>query len=143
MKIEKEYLIDHSSDKVWAFIQDREKFAKCIPDMESVEFKDEKNFNIILRPKLAFLKGKLELNCKVVSMGKKKGTLKITGKSLGSKFEAKSELSLKDKGNKTSLTWKVDVKLEGLLKPVPESVINATASVITDKLVENMKSSLK
>ena len=134
MKIEKDYEIDASVTKVWDFIQDFNLFFGCIPNIEKLEVKN-KNIKLIVKPSLSFIKGAMEMDFTIVSIANKKGKLKLKGKGIGSSFSGVSTLEVKAKGKSTILHWEVDVKVGGLLSPVPESIIKASAAYITTKFI--------
>ena len=143
MIIEKDYIIDAAADKVWKFVQDKEKFANCIPDLAEIDIKDEKHFIGIVKPKLAFIEGKITLDCTLQSLTNNKGKLHIKGRIIGGTFDANSTLTISEANKKSKLHWSVDVTLEGLLKPVPPSVIKATALFIADKMFDNLNEAVK
>ncbi|NGX41852.1 MAG: hypothetical protein K940chlam7_00126 [Chlamydiae bacterium] len=138
MLIEREFTIDAPLSVVWNFIKDKEKFAKCVPNLEQMKIVNDQRFILILKPKLTFLRGRIEMDCTIKKMEDNTGILLVKGKSIGSSFDAISEIILADKKNKTTLHWNVEITLQGLLKHVPESVIRATVYFIADRMIKNL-----
>ena len=136
MIIEKEYLINSTTEKTWSFISDIDKFKGCIPDVETYEQKDPKHFVVIARPSFAFLKSSVTMNWKISELRNNYGKLEISGKVIAGGFKVNAELkAIKNKKN-TLLTLKINGVMKGLLEAVPNSVIEGAGSIISDRIFE-------
>jgi len=143
MHIEKAYTIDAPISAVWTVLNDRDAVSKCIPDLQSMDEHDNAHFTLMVKPTLAFISGSLTMKCTVLTIDHHKGKVKIEGSSIGSTFTATTTLSLSDAKGKTVVLWEVDVTREGLLKPIPDSIIKASALYIADKLFKNIEKAVK
>ena len=143
MHIEKTYTIDAPVSAVWAFLNDEDAVSKCVPDLQSLDKKDETHFTVVVKPTLAFIKGSITMECTVLSKADHKGKVKVEGSSIGSTFTATTTFALSDAKGKTAVAWGVDVEREGLLKPIPDSIVKASALFIADKLFANIEKAVK
>lgn len=129
MIVEGSHTLDANVDSVWHFITNPRNVGYCLPDVKSVEIIDD----ITLRAKMKFgvdyAKGTFDgtFKIEVVSIPSKLLVMGVA-KGLGSTVNVSIEISLVGLGNKTNLSWKVDVLISGILKPVvTESSLKALA----------------
>src|SRR3989338_7255365 len=135
MIIEKDYLIKSPIEKVWDFISKPKLFGECIPDVGTYKQVSNRHFVLTINPKFAFLKTTIVMDWKVLFFKRNHGKLSIKGKAIGSTFEAVSELKLLKKKAHSLLKLNVAIiKLSGLLKPVPDTIIKAAALKIADDI---------
>jgi len=142
MIIEADYIIEAPVSKVQEFLKDYKAFFSCIPNIDTINVSGE-NIKLSVKPSLAFIKGNIEMDFTIVGKGKNKGKLKLKGKSIGSSFEGTSTLEAKPDGKCTKLHWVVDIDVKGLLKPIPESIIKASAKFISKKFFSNINDKFK
>jgi len=137
MKIEKDYIIKSPVDKVWAFVSKPKQLGSCMPDVESYEEKDSKNFIVKVKPKFAFLRTTITMDWKILTLRKNYGKLSLKGGSIGGSFNVIIELTAKSKGKDTLLNMTINIKERtGLIKTIPESVLNGSALTISDKIFD-------
>ena len=135
MHIEKDYLIKSKVNKVWGFISDPKKFGTCVPNVEYYKEINSKHYIVIVKPQFVFLKTKITMDWKVISLGKNSGKLRIKGKTIGSTFDVITKLNLLEKKGSSILRWGADVlRLEGILKVVPNTVIGAIGIKLADDI---------
>ena len=139
MRIEKKYVVNSPSSKVWKLVSDPKEISECLPGLESFEEKSNKHFIAKIKPKFSFIRGSLELDIQVISLKNKNAKIKISGKSIGTSFSILTEAKLKDLKGKTEVLWTADMKPEGLMKAVPESIIKGAAEELADEIFSCMK----
>lgn len=134
MYLEKEYLIQAKKDSILSFLKNPEQFSACVPNLVKYEKLSETSFRLFVTQKFVFLKSNLTMDWALLEQAENFGKLKITGKGIGSTFEALADLTFEEKGSGTMLYLSVDISTAGLLRPVPESVILAAAGVLADEI---------
>jgi carbon monoxide dehydrogenase subunit G len=143
MHIEKDYLIKSKTRTVWKFITDLKNFGTCIPNVENYKEINNRHFIVTVKPKFVFLEGTIIMDWVIVRLGKNNGELRIKGKAVGSAFDLLSKLKVLNKNNNSLLKWEVDVlKLTGLLKAVPKTIIKAVGIKLADEIFDNLKTKI-
>jgi carbon monoxide dehydrogenase subunit G len=119
-------------DEVFARLSDARFLTQCVPDVEKVRLVEQDRAELVLRPGLAFLRGTLDVNLRVIE-AKAPTTvrLQVSSRGIGSSSEAEAALALAPQGSGTRVHWVVEIKsLGGLLKMVPSGLIRGAADKI-------------
>jgi carbon monoxide dehydrogenase subunit G len=121
--------------EVWARLSDARLLVQCIPGAEPVGQAEPTTAACKLHPKLAFVRGTLEVTLRVVEAVEPTTVrLSLLSKAVGASSEVAVVLALAGAGDGTRVHWTADVvSLGGLLKLVPSGLIRGAAqSVIND-----------
>jgi len=135
MIFEKDYELQASSEQLIAFVNDVESAVTCIPNLERHERLSETKLLLVVRPQFSFLKARLTMEWEIVSIGPKGGVLHLTGKGIGSSFEAKVNLTVTKIKKGTLAHLQIDISPGGLLKQIPKSVIIGAAGTLADEMM--------
>ncbi len=140
MVIDGEFHVNASIQKTWDFLTDIHKVASCVPSFEKVEAFDDKNFTITVSQKVGPISATFETQTKftevtppsrLVAFGKGKDT------KMGSSFELTNQMDLIQVSEKETLVrYKADVKINGRLASVGQSLIKIVAKREVAKLVK-------
>ena len=120
---------------VWTKLTDARFLVKCIPDLESVATLEPDHLTMVLRPSLAFVRGTLDVDLRIVDAVPQKSVRVINlSKGIGSSSTVESTLIFGPVDSGTLVHWTAEVKqLGGLLKLVPHGLIRGAAQkVIND-----------
>jgi carbon monoxide dehydrogenase subunit G len=125
----REYKLDsydnNNTNNLWDFLTNAEKITACIPDLESLQIVNAKNFKGKIKPRFSFVKGKLNIECKIQIV--KEGhsfALDIKGSSIGATFLLTMYVSIESSAKEaTEMQVKVRAETFGLLKAIPKSLV--------------------
>jgi carbon monoxide dehydrogenase subunit G len=122
---------------IWSKLSDARFLLQCISDVQAVSSATPDKVVCTLRPGFAFVRGTLELTLQVDSAGPEKPIgVRMHTRGIGSTSEVAAALVVSPQGNGMRLHWGVEVvRLDGLLKAVPQGLVQAAAQkVIADAL---------
>ncbi len=122
-------------DVAWTKLTDTRFLAKCIPDLESVSTLEPDHLTMVLRPSLAFVRGTLDVDLRVLDAVPQKSVRIVSvGKGIGSSSTVEAILNFSAADAGTLVHWAAEVKeLGGLLKLIPAGLISGAAQkVIND-----------
>jgi carbon monoxide dehydrogenase subunit G len=136
--------------EVWTRLTDVRFLIECLPDVEHVKTAEADHAEFVVRPGLAFVRGNLEVNARVVEKIEPTSIrYSLLSKGIGSSSNVETVFTLTAQDEKTQVHWVAEVKeLGGLLKLVPSGLIRGAAQkVIGDvwnrieaKMIESLKS---
>ena len=135
VQFEGDRTIARPPEAVWAKLTDARFLVKCIPDVESVGTAEPDHLTMVLRPNLAFARGTLDVDLRVVdAVAPTFARVVIQSKGIGSSSTVEATLNCSASGTGTLVHWVAEVKeLGGLLKMVPPGLIRGAAQkVITE-----------
>ncbi|HLJ93900.1 MAG TPA: carbon monoxide dehydrogenase subunit G [Gemmataceae bacterium] len=124
-----------SSAEVWQRVSDVRFLIECVPDVESVTESEPDRAVCTIRPGLAFVRGTLELTVQVAErIPQSSVRLLLHTKGIGSSSDVEATITLTPQERGTHIHWLAELKkLGGLLKAVPQGLIQAAAQkVIAD-----------
>jgi uncharacterized protein len=131
-------------DRVWAFINDPNKVASCLPDVLDVAVNDPHNFNATVKVAVGPVSGKFTFKITLQpSADEKHMDLKINGGGFGSVVDLLAGADLLDNGDSTTtLDWKGDASMRGPVATVGGRVLDAQAQRIISTTFANIKTKL-
>lgn len=106
----------------------------CVPGIETVKQAEADHAVWTLRPGLSFLRGTLEVTLRVLeTVPGQSVRLTALTKGIGSSADVEAALTFTPQDAGTRIHWTADVKaLGGLLKAVPQGLIQASARKVID-----------
>jgi carbon monoxide dehydrogenase subunit G len=127
--------------ELWARLSDPSFLVRCLPDVESVSQAEVDRAVCTVRPKLAFMRGTLDVTVRVVEASEPFAVrLAIHSKGIASESHVEVALHLERKDSGSRMHWTADVNsLGGLLKALPQGLIRGTA----DRLIGELLSSIR
>jgi carbon monoxide dehydrogenase subunit G len=144
MKLNGTQTFSASRQKVWEFLTDPQRLARCMPGCEKLETVGENEFSGVINVGIAAVKGvyngkvKLDemqspIHYKMLLDGKgKQGFIKGTG-----------TLDLEEQGGQTLLTYSGDVQVGGPLASVGQRMIDGAAKMMIGQFFAAMEAELK
>ena len=134
--------IPASIDEVWAFINDPEKIAACLPDVQSHEVRDPQHVDVVVRVGVGPVRGNFKFKIALQpDPTSNRMNVTIGGGGLGSAVDLTAGATLKDNGDgTTTLDWDGTATMRGPLAAVGGRVLDAQAKKMISQTFANVKS---
>jgi carbon monoxide dehydrogenase subunit G len=144
LHLEGEKTLSRPRGEVWAKLADLHFLVRCIPDAGETAEVQENSATVKIRPSFSFVRGELKLTIeKLAQTPAESAQFRLSTKGIGTTSEVEVEFRLADQDSGTLLHWTADVKrLGGLLKAVPQGLIQAGAQKIIDELLARVEAQL-
>jgi len=136
--------ISANPQQVWDFVTDPGNVAKCLPDVQSSQVVDSTTLRAKMKFGIDFAKGTFDGVFRFNPVIPQKNLI-IDGeaKGLGSSVKVAIELNLEGTEKNTTLRWKVDVLISGLLKPaITEGNLKSLADHLAGEMFECISSKI-
>jgi len=145
LHLEGTYVLNCDRDGVWRFISDPQKIAQCLPDLQSLDVKDEKHFTATVKAGIAFVRGTLKFDFTLIDQTPPShSTFEAAGKGAGVSLRLNATIDLKEiETDNTELVWKTEVQLGGLLGEISPSLIQNSTDRMTNQFFECIKAQLE
>ena len=142
MKFEETFTIAHPVDEAWAFFEDANRLARCVPGVESVQPGEEGRSRLRMTQTVGYMSATFDLRMHV-SDSKPNELLEITsvGKTVrGAAGEMRSvnRVELTDEGGKTGVRLASDVAVGGMLGSVGNKAMEAKAREVAAAFAANV-----
>jgi hypothetical protein len=126
---------------LWAFINDPDSVANCVPDLIEAVVQDARHFEATVKVGVGPVKGKLKLKIELEPQADgKRMNLKISGGGLGSVVDLMAGADIKDNGDSTtSLDWSGTATMRGAIASVAGRVIDAQALRVITTTFANVR----
>ncbi|RIH82575.1 Carbon monoxide dehydrogenase subunit G (CoxG) [Meiothermus luteus] len=132
--------VQAEADKVWRFIQDPQKVASCLPDLKSVEIKDEKNMVATVGVAVGPVRGTFKFNIELEPRPEENKVLvRLRGGGLGSVVDLTASAVVTDQGDQTTLLdWQGQATVSGPAASLGGRVLDAQAKKLIQTVFANM-----
>jgi len=126
--------------KVWSFIQDPHKVASCLPDLKSVDIKDEKNMVATVGVAVGPVRGTFKFNIELDPKPEEnKMMVRIRGGGLGSAVDLTASADINGQEDQTTLLdWNGVASVSGPAATVGGRVLDAQAKRLIETVFANM-----
>ncbi|GIW24651.1 carbon monoxide dehydrogenase subunit G [Meiothermus sp.] len=127
-------------EKVWSFIQDPQKVASCLPDLKSVEIKDDKNMVATVGVAVGPVRGSFKFNIELDPRPEEnKVMVRIRGGGLGSAVDLTASADILGQEDQTTLLdWQGQATVSGPAATVGGRVLDAQAKRLIETVFANM-----
>lgn len=121
--------INADYDTVWRFINDPEKVATCLPDLQKVDIKDDKNFDAHVRVGVGPVRGRFKFAITLEPHpNDQKMIVKLRGGGLGSAIDLQAGADIVEQEDKsTLLDWNGEAVVRGPAATVGGRVLDNKA----------------
>ncbi|MCX7802101.1 MAG: carbon monoxide dehydrogenase subunit G [Meiothermus ruber] len=132
--------VQASPEKVWSFIRDPQKVASCLPDLKSVEIKDDKNMVATVGVAVGPVRGTFKFNIELDPRPEEnKVMVRIRGGGLGSAVDLTASADIKGQDDQTTLLdWQGQATVSGPAATVGGRVLDAQAKRLIETVFANM-----
>ena len=126
---------------VWEFINDPQKVASCLPDVQQVTVQDPKNFDALVSIGLGPVRGKFKFKITLEPQeGGDRMNVRISGGGFGSVVDLLAGADLKDNGDSTTtLDWSGAATMRGPIATVGGRVLDTQAQKLIAGTFANVK----
>jgi carbon monoxide dehydrogenase subunit G len=130
--------------KVWAFINDPQRVASCLPEVEDIVVHDPRNFDATVRVAVGPVRGKFKFKIQLDPQADERHmVLKIGGGGFGSVVDLTANAELTDNGDATTtLDWNASATMRGPVATVGGRVLDAQAQRVISTTFANVKAKL-
>lgn len=125
---------------VWDFVLDPNKVASCLPDVQDIKIKDDRNFDATVNVSVGPVRGKFKFNVELIpdqannTMG-----VKIRGGGLGTAIDLKASADINGQENATTLLdWKGEATVSGPAATVGGRVLDTQAKKLISTVFASM-----
>jgi carbon monoxide dehydrogenase subunit G len=132
--------VETSKAKLWAFINDPQNVAGCVPDLVEATVEDEHHFEAVVSVGVGPVRGKLKLKIELEPQADgNRMNMKISGGGLGSTVDLLAGADITDHGATTSLDWDGTAVMRGQIANLAGRVIDAQAQRVIATTFANVK----
>ena len=130
---------------LFARLSDVRFLVQCLPDVESVPEATPEHAKVVLRPRLAFVRGTLNVTVQIVDpVPPTSARLLLDSKGIGSSAKVEARLDLTPHETGSRVHWVADItQLGGLLKLVPGGLIRGAAQKVLNDVLTSAEAKLK
>jgi carbon monoxide dehydrogenase subunit G len=130
---------------LFAKLSDVRFLVQCLPDVESVPEEAADHAKVVLRPRLAFVRGTLHVEVQIVDpVPPTSARLLLDSKGIGSSAKVEATLTLAPHETGSRVHWVAEItQLGGLLKLVPGGLIRGAAQKVLDDVLTAAEAKLK
>lgn len=129
---------------VWAFVQDPERVARCLPDVQDVRVSGPQQLTATVNVGSGLVRGKLKFNIDV-QPDEDRGQVNvlIRGGGLGNAVDMTAAAKVVDNGDgTTTLDWQGDAEMRGPLANVGGRMLDSQVQKIIARTFQNMSSEI-
>ena len=132
--------VQTNPEKVWSFIQDPQKVASCLPDLKSVDIKDDKNMVATVGVAVGPVRGSFKLNIELDPRPEEnKVMVRIRGGGLGSAVDLTASADIVGQEDQTTLlNWQGLATVSGPAATVGGRVLDAQAKRLIEAVFAKM-----
>ena len=143
-RIEGKYDFRLPMAELWMKLTDLPFLTRCIPDVASVKETTEQRAALVVKPGFSFVRGELNLTLeKIDETPPVMARMRALTKGVGTTSEVEAAFCLEDVAGGTRVHWSADVKeLGGLLKAVPQGLVQAAAQRVVLDVMKGIEKNL-
>ncbi len=121
--------INADYDRVWSFINNPEKVAHCLPDLQQLDVKDDKNFDAFVRVGIGPVRGRFKFSVSLEPQAEQnKMIVRLRGGGLGSAVDLEAAADIKEQPDmSTVLDWNGEAVVRGPAATVGGRVLDNKA----------------
>lgn len=129
---------------LWTKLTDLPFLTRCLPDVASVKEMTDQKAALVVKPGFSFVRGELNLTLeKIDETPPVMARLRAHTKGVGTTSEVEAAFCLENITGGTRVHWSADVKeLGGLLKAVPQGLVQAAAQRIVLDMMRGIEKNL-
>jgi len=134
--LEGEHKIKQSKDIVWLKLTDTSLMSGCIPGLEHIDYLNDHSVKARAKLSVSFIKGSMTTLVRLHDLTAY-SSVNMTAHSegIGSTVDLELHIDLSESNGVTSLTWKAETRIGGLLGRVSEGLLTKAANqLVTDTL---------
>ncbi len=124
----------------FAFLTDPKKLSGCVAGLKEAKFLDDSTFETILTLRIGPVNGNFDAKCKIAQVPPDSITITINGSGTASSMNLVLSLKLSKKTEKaTSVTWKADTEINGLVSGLGETILRELSNSKIQEIISALK----
>ena len=132
--------INANYDAVWAFINNPEKVANCLPDVQKLEITGDKSFVAHVRVGVGPVRGRFKFDVELVpDEANNKMDVKLRGGGLGTAIDLTAGADIAQQEGHTNLDWKGEAIVRGPAATVGARVLDRKANELITHVFSEVK----
>lgn len=138
--------INAPREKVWAFLTDADKVARCAPGVESVEvIEDQKKYKAVASIGFGNIKAKFDADLEFVELDAPTfAKIKAHGTAPGSAADVIGEMTLSDgEAGGTSLAWVATINIVGTIASLANRMMGSVTKKLTAEFFDKVRESIE
>lgn len=130
-------------DAVWAFVNDPDKVAHCLPELLESTVIDPTHFEATVRVGVGPVRGKFKFKFEMLpDAAARRMALKATGGGFGSAMDLEAAAGLAPAGEGTTLNWSGTAVMRGPVAAIGGRVLDGQARKLIEQTFTNVRTSL-
>ncbi|MGI9116502.1 MAG: CoxG family protein [Gaiellales bacterium] len=142
MNVEESFVVDQPRAALWAFVQDVERVARCLPGVEDVVASGPDDLTMLVTQKLgpfsATFDTKMHIEERVDGEAIRFTAVGQTVRGASGNLRAANVVRLEDDGAATRVVIEAELALGGMLGAVGQKVVAKQAAKVTRQFAENL-----
>ncbi len=136
--------VQATPEQVWIFVQDPDKVARCLPDVQEVTVHDATHMDALVMVGVGMVRGKFKFKIELNPQPDAgRVTVKVSGGGLGSAVDLTAGADvLPDGGQATVLDWQGEATMRGPLASVGGRLLDSQARKLIEKTFANMSANI-
>ena len=140
MKFDGKFDVSSPPAQVWAVLIDPNKVGKAIPDVKTLQVKDEKSFYAEFTVKLGFFKGVMEMNFTYENLEPPEHMLLVgRGSGVQSTVDLSIDLHTVASGTGSTVSWSSTISVGGLVAGLGGRIMEGFAKKKIEEIIEGLK----
>lgn len=125
---------------VWAFVQDPERVARCLPEVQDVKVIDANNMEANVKVGVGMVRGNFKFKINVQpDQANNRVNVVVQGGGLGSVIDMTAGANVLDNGDgTTTLDWNGDADMRGPVATVGGRMLDSQAQKLISQTFQNM-----
>jgi carbon monoxide dehydrogenase subunit G len=137
MRIEQEFAIPATAERVWAFLIDVPLMAQCIPGAAAVEQIDERTFTATVTSRIGPITARFACKIAVLALDLegRTGTVEVSGRdaTIGGGVSARTTLTLTEADGQATARLVTDVDIFGKIGQYGHGMVTRRANAMLDE----------
>ncbi len=127
------YEFGTSRQRLWDFLTDSARMAKCMPDVKSFKVDSEDKFTAVVRVGAGFIRSDFKFNAEIAEKEPINHLrFKGAGSGSGSNIDLDMSIELRDAPSGSQLSYSADVKVRGVIAGLGQRMMKDSADKILD-----------
>ncbi len=144
MKVDGTFTVRALQERVFAFLLDTKEISRCIDDPHTIEASDADHFRGTLRSGVGPIRGTFSWSAAVVERSAPdRARLKVHGSGMGNAFDIDAIAELSQEKGATTVRWRADVALSGVLASLGARLMQGTIDKKTKAFFDNVRRRLE
>lgn len=146
MQFKDTVIIQAPRDKVWKFLTDADKVARCAPGVESVEvIEDQKKYKAVASVGFGNIKAKFDADLEFLEIDEPTYLkIKAHGTAPGSAADVVGEMTLSDgEEGATQLDWTASINVMGTIASLANRMMGSVTKKLTAEFFEKVRENIE